>query len=90
MLNECNVFIRVFCLQQEKLVAILFGLLRLGKLQFLDQYREETFTAMKAIVKQVICLEVAIPAQSNLVCKSKKMDYMVVGMEPEIVLGHTL
>ena len=38
---------------QEKLVAVLFGMLRLHKFEFLDVYREETFTGMKAIVKQV-------------------------------------
>ena len=41
------------CCFQEKLVATLFGMLRLHKLEFLDVYREETFTGMKAIVKQV-------------------------------------
>ena len=40
-------------LHQERLVATLFGMLRLGKLEFLDVYRDETFTGMKAVVKQV-------------------------------------
>ena len=42
----------LLCLQ-EKLVATLFGMLRLHKFEFLNVYREETFTGMKAIVKQV-------------------------------------
>ena len=46
---------------QEKLVAILFGMLRLQKFQFIDVYREETFTGMKAIVKQVRELTMPLP-----------------------------
>lgn len=40
-------------LLQEQLVSILFGMLRQHKLNFVDVYREEAFTALKAIVKQV-------------------------------------
>ena len=31
----------------------MFGLLRQNKLNFVDVYREEAFTALKAIIKQV-------------------------------------
>ncbi|XP_045182088.2 vacuolar protein sorting-associated protein 54-like [Mercenaria mercenaria] len=41
-------------LDEEKLVATLFGMLRLQKFQFLDVYRDETFTGMKAVVKQTV------------------------------------
>lgn len=41
-------------MDEEKLVAVLFGMLRLHKFEFLDVYREETFTGMKAIVKQTV------------------------------------
>ena len=40
-------------LSQERLVSILFGMLRQHKFNFVDVYREEAFTALKATVKQV-------------------------------------
>ncbi|XP_071079341.1 vacuolar protein sorting-associated protein 54-like [Haliotis cracherodii] len=39
---------------EEKLVSILFGLLRQNKLNFVDVYREEAFTALKAVIKQTV------------------------------------
>ncbi|XP_041352361.1 vacuolar protein sorting-associated protein 54-like [Gigantopelta aegis] len=41
-------------MQEEKLVSIMFGLLRQDKLNFVDVYREEAFTALKAIIKQTV------------------------------------
>ena len=40
-------------------MSILFGMLRQHKFNFIDVYREEAFTALKAIVKQV-CLQKTI------------------------------
>ncbi|XP_052766804.1 vacuolar protein sorting-associated protein 54-like [Mya arenaria] len=45
-------------MDEEKLVAILFGMLRLHKMDFLDVYRDETFTGMKAVVKQTVIVAV--------------------------------
>lgn len=38
---------------QEKIVSLVFGMLRKSRFNFVDVYREEAFTAVKAIVKQV-------------------------------------
>ena len=48
-----NYMSMLFCTFQERLVSIMFGLLRQNKLNFVDVYREEAFTALKAIIKQV-------------------------------------
>ena len=34
-------------------MSLVFGMLRKSRLNFVDVYREEAFTAVKAIVKQV-------------------------------------
>ncbi|CAH1791272.1 unnamed protein product [Owenia fusiformis] len=41
-------------MEEERLVAIVFGLLRQHKFNFIDVYREEACTAMKAAVKQTV------------------------------------
>ena len=38
---------------QERLVAIIFGMFRQHKYNFVDVYREEACTGLKAIIKQV-------------------------------------
>ena len=38
---------------QEKLVSIVLGMLRQKKLHFIEVYKEEAATTLKAIVKQV-------------------------------------
>lgn len=38
---------------QDQLIAVVFGVLRLQKFDFLDNLREEIYTAIKATVKQV-------------------------------------
>ena len=48
---------------EERLVSILFGMLRLGKFNFVEVYREEAFTALKATVKQVRLECIAKPVQ---------------------------
>ncbi|CAG2061936.1 unnamed protein product, partial [Timema podura] len=40
-------------LEGDKLVSIIFGMLREKHFQFIDMYKEEAFTTIKAIVKQV-------------------------------------
>ena len=46
-----NIFHFVF---QEKLVSLVFGMIRKDKFNFVDMFREEAFTAIRAAVKQVI------------------------------------
>ncbi|GFO34669.1 vacuolar protein sorting-associated protein 54 [Plakobranchus ocellatus] len=46
--------------EEERLVSILFGMLRQHKFNFVDVYREEAFTAIKAIVKQTVVEAVAV------------------------------
>ena len=41
-------------LLQERLIAIVMGMLRQNKYDFVDVYREEAATALKAVMKQVI------------------------------------
>jgi vacuolar protein sorting-associated protein 54 len=41
---------------QDKLVSIIFGMLHQKHFSFIDTYREEAFTTIKAVVKQVIML----------------------------------
>ncbi|XP_055878405.1 vacuolar protein sorting-associated protein 54-like [Biomphalaria glabrata] len=45
---------------EEHLVSVLFGMLRQHKFNFIDVYREEAFTALKATVKQTVVEAVAI------------------------------
>ena len=42
---------------QERLVAIIFGMFRQHKYNFVDVYREEACTGLKAIIKQVNWLD---------------------------------
>ncbi|EEC14089.1 vacuolar protein-sorting protein, putative [Ixodes scapularis] len=71
---------------EEHLVAVVFGMLRLGKQSFVDLYKEEACTAVKATVKQVdgfldklssssfvtLCKAVdSFTAQCNETCKHK-------------------
>jgi vacuolar protein sorting-associated protein 54 len=39
---------------QDKLVSIIFGMLRQKHFHFIDTYKDEAFTTIKAVVKQVI------------------------------------
>lgn len=41
---------------QDKLVSIIFGMLRQKHFHFIDTYKDEAFTTIKAVVKQVIVL----------------------------------
>lgn len=43
-------------LMQERLVSVVYGLLRQGKLHFLTALREELFNFLKAQVKEVCAL----------------------------------
>lgn len=45
-----TVFLFVF---QEKLVSLVFGMIRKDKFNFVDMFREEAFTAIRSAVKQV-------------------------------------
>ncbi|KAL4238528.1 Vacuolar protein sorting-associated protein 54 [Mactra antiquata] len=47
-------------LDEEKLVAILLGMLRLQKLTFFEVYRNEAFTSMKSTVKQTVIEAVSV------------------------------
>ncbi|XP_047119390.1 vacuolar protein sorting-associated protein 54 [Schistocerca piceifrons] len=46
-------------LEGDKLVSIIFGMLRQKHLNFIDTYKEEAFTTIKAVVKQIVIEEVA-------------------------------
>ncbi|KAK2182245.1 hypothetical protein NP493_359g01050 [Ridgeia piscesae] len=52
-LNDC-----VGCLQ-EKLIAIVLGMLRQGKLEFIHVYRQEACTTVKTVIKQTVIEAVA-------------------------------
>nr|XP_053640278.1 vacuolar protein sorting-associated protein 54-like [Cherax quadricarinatus]XP_053640279.1 vacuolar protein sorting-associated protein 54-like [Cherax quadricarinatus] len=41
-------------LEEDHLIAVVFGVLRLQKFDFLDNFREEIYTAIKATVKQAV------------------------------------
>ena len=41
-------------LLQDKLVSIVYGMLRQKHFNFIDKYKEEAFTTIKAVVKQVL------------------------------------
>ncbi|VDI22077.1 vacuolar protein sorting-associated protein 54 [Mytilus galloprovincialis] len=41
-------------LEEEKLVSLVFGMIRKDKFNFVDMYREEAFTAIRACVKQTV------------------------------------
>ncbi|XP_062585226.1 vacuolar protein sorting-associated protein 54-like, partial [Saccostrea cucullata] len=41
-------------LEEEKIVSLVFGMLRKSRFNFVNVYREEAFTAFKAIVKQTV------------------------------------
>ena len=61
---------------QEKLVAIVLGMLRQHKYNFIDVYREESSTTLKAIVKQVsfticVCVQVQVKLVSFTICVYK-------------------
>ncbi|XP_013401710.1 vacuolar protein sorting-associated protein 54-like isoform X1 [Lingula anatina] len=53
-------------LNEEKLVAIVFGMLRQHKYNFIDVYREEACTAMKAAVKQTVVEAVSTADDINV------------------------
>ena len=41
-------------IQEEKLLSIIYGMLKLQKFNFIDTFREEAFTAIKTSVKQTV------------------------------------
>jgi vacuolar protein sorting-associated protein 54 len=43
---------------QDKLVSIIFGMLHQKHFHFIDTYKDEAFTTIKAVVKQVIMFPV--------------------------------
>nr|CAD7261959.1 unnamed protein product [Timema shepardi] len=51
-------------LEGDKLVSIIFGMLREKHFQFIDMYKEEAFTTIKAIVKQMV-IEVVAASESG-------------------------
>jgi len=50
----------LFLAEEERLISILFGMLRQHKFNFVDVYREEAFTALKTIVKQTVVEAVSV------------------------------
>jgi len=50
---------------QDKLVSIIFGMLRQKHFHFIDTYKDEAFTTIKAVVKQVIVLVYAEKSLNN-------------------------
>jgi len=69
-------------------VAILFGMLRLQKFQFIDVYREETFTGMKAIVKQVREFNYATSSYSKTIFLPHALTLFLIGCESSICYFH--
>lgn len=47
-------------MEEEKIVSLVFGMLRKSRFNFVDVYREEAFTAVKAIVKQTVVEAVSV------------------------------
>lgn len=47
-LNETNP------VEEERLLTIVFGMLRLQRLSFVDVFREEAYTAIKTVIKQTV------------------------------------
>jgi len=41
-------------IQEERLLSIIYGMLKLQKFNFVDIFREEAFVAIKATVKQIV------------------------------------
>src|SRR5699024_5967946 len=41
-------------IQEERLLSIIYGMLKLQKFNFIDTFREEAFTAIKTSVKQTV------------------------------------
>ena len=54
---------------QDKLVSIIFGMLRQKHFHFIDTYKDEAFTTIKAVVKQVIVLVCAEKSLNNSIWK---------------------
>lgn len=54
---------------QEKIVSLVFGMLRKSRFNFVDVYREEAFTAVKAIVKQVSIKCITFILDSFQICQ---------------------
>lgn len=52
---------------QDKLVSIIFGMLRQKHFHFIDTYKDEAFTTIKAVVKQVIVFVYAEKSLDNSV-----------------------
>lgn len=50
---------------EDKLTSIVFGLLRLRKVRFLDAFRDEAFTAIKACIKQTVRRLVGIESERD-------------------------
>ncbi|KAK7104655.1 hypothetical protein V1264_019335 [Littorina saxatilis] len=71
---------KVLLTDEERLVSILFGMLRQHKFNFVDVYREEAFTALKAIVKQTIveavsAAEDVMDMEGSLADQMRLLDY---------------
>ncbi|XP_076464051.1 vacuolar protein sorting-associated protein 54-like isoform X2 [Babylonia areolata] len=70
----------VLLTDEERLVSILFGMLRQHKFNFVDVYREEAFTALKATVKQTIveavsAAEDVMDMEGSLADQMRLLDY---------------
>ncbi|XP_059162302.1 vacuolar protein sorting-associated protein 54-like [Physella acuta] len=50
----------VLVADEDRVVSVLLGMLRQHKFNFVDVYREEAFTALKAVVKQTVVEAVAV------------------------------
>ncbi|ESO85430.1 hypothetical protein LOTGIDRAFT_229439 [Lottia gigantea] len=46
--------------EEEKLVSIVFGMLKQNNFSFIDTFKDETFTSIKAIVKQTVVEHVCV------------------------------
>ncbi|KAK7506845.1 hypothetical protein BaRGS_00001696 [Batillaria attramentaria] len=70
---------KVLLTEEERLVSILFGMLRQHKFNFVDVYREEAFTALKATVKQTIVEAVSaaddMDAEGSLADQMRLLNY---------------
>ncbi|KAK2170701.1 hypothetical protein LSH36_1g18004 [Paralvinella palmiformis] len=78
--SECDVFGVPYELNdnQEKLVAIILGMLRQHKYNFVDVYREEACIAVKAVIKQTVIEKVAGAEDVDTeVGRSSEVEFMI-------------
>lgn len=64
-------------IEEERLVAIILGMLRLKKHSFINVYHEEAFNLVKALVKQSVVESISNPENSESDCTSLSLSEQV-------------